>query len=143
MHTYYEIKDMLKRELSDIARRGEITDHNLETIDTLLHSIKNACKIIMYEEYAEDGDGYSYRDGYSNARGRGSNAKRDSLGRYARDGGYHNERDYSNRRGYIRGDGYSYDDGGESKMQMLQELMNEASTEDEKEMIRELMKRAR
>lgn len=137
MHTFYDVKDMLKRELEDITRRGEITDRNLETIDTLLHSIKNACKIIMYEEYAEDGDGYSYRDGYSNARGRRGNVKRDSMGRYARSDGYSNTgypRDnYSNR------GGYSYDDGNDDKMQMLRELMSEATSEEEKEMIKRLM----
>ena len=155
MHTYYEVKDMLKRELENITRRGEITDRNIEVIDTLLNSIKNACKIIMYEEYAEEDGGYSYeggyssRGGYSNARGRGRNAKRDSMGRYSREGGYSNDGGYSNRRDgrYSRDGGYSYPDGGysyaddgkEEKMQMLRELMSEASSEEEKEMIKSLM----
>lgn len=146
MHTYYEVKDMLKRELENLTRRGDITDKSLEEIDMLLHSIKNACKIIMYEEYADD-DGYSYRDGYSNARGRRGNVKRDSMGRYAREGGYSyeggysNEGDYSNRRGgrYSREGGYSYDGGHEDKMQMLRELMNESTSEEEKDMIKRLM----
>ena len=145
MHTYYEVKDMLKRELEEITRRGEITERNLEVVDTLLNSIKNACKIIMYEEYEEDG-GYSYRGDYSNARGRGRNAKRDSMGRYAREGGYSNEGmyandgGYSNRRGgYSREGGYSYESDKEGKMEMLRELMSEANSEEEKEMIRKLM----
>jgi polyhydroxyalkanoate synthesis regulator phasin len=92
MHTYYEVKDMLKEELDQIVKKGELSAGSLETIDKLLNSIKNACKITMYEEYKEDG--YSYADGdmdmsrYAYARGRGSNARRDSMGRYSREGGY-------------------------------------------------------
>ena len=80
MHTYYEVKDMLHEELDDIVKKGELSAGSLDTIDKLLNAIKNSCKIIMYEEYSDDG--------YSYARGRGSNAKRDSMGRYSRDGGY-------------------------------------------------------
>lgn len=145
MHTYYEVKDMLKRELEEITRRGEITERNLEVVDTLLNAIKNSCKIIMYEEYAEEDGGYSYRGGYSNARGRRGNVKRDSMGRYAREGGYSNEGMYANdggysyRRGYSRDGGYSYADDKEEKIEMLRELMNEANSEEEKEMIKRLM----
>lgn len=61
MHTYYDAKDMLKKELDEIVKKGELSAGSLDTIDKLLNSIKNSCKIIMYEEYAEDG--YSYADG--------------------------------------------------------------------------------
>lgn len=148
MHTYYQVKEMLHKELEDIVREGG-SDIPLDIVDKLLHSIKNADKIIMYEEYAEDG--YSYADadtdmtGYSNARGRGRNAKRDSMGRYAREGGYSNRRGgysrdggYSNRRGR-----YSYADGEEEKIEMLEEMMNEASNEQEKSMLRNLINQMR
>lgn len=149
MHVYYKAKEMLHKELEDIVNQGEINNISLEMIDKLLNSIKNSCKIIMYEEYSEDGE-YSYEDGYSNARGRGRNARRDSRGRYAResgysyeDGGYSNE-GYSNRRGdrggYSRRGGYSYDDGEkEEKMQMLQELMRDADSEQDKKLLRKMM----
>jgi len=132
MHLYHEVKEMLHKELEDIIRQGDISNVSVEMIDKLLNSIKNACKIIMYEEYSDGG--YSYDDGYSNARGRGRNAKRDSMGRYARDGGY------SNRRGYSRNDGYSYADGdSEEKIEMLEDLMHEARNEQEKSMLRGMM----
>ena len=96
MDVYYDAKDMLKRELQDIVKKGELSAGSLETVDKLLSSIVHACKIIMYEEYAEDG--YSYADvdrdmsEYSYARGdgrgRGSQANRDSMGRYSSEGGY-------------------------------------------------------
>lgn len=136
MHLYYEVKDMLHKELEDIVRQGDISNVSVEMIDKLLNSIKNSCKIIMYEEYSDGG--YSYDDGYSNARGRGRNAKRDSMGRYAREGGYSNRRGYSRADGY--NNGYSYADGdNEEKMQMLEELMQDARTEQEKSMLRSMM----
>jgi len=147
MDVYYDAKDLLKHELHEIIERGEITGSNLEAIDKILHSIKNACKIIMYEEYANDG--YSYADGehdmsdYSYVRGRGRNAKRDSLGRYSREGGYSSEGGYSNaRRGrYSRG-GYSYADGDkQEKIEMLRGMMNEVSTDEERRAINNIIKR--
>jgi small nuclear ribonucleoprotein (snRNP)-like protein len=154
MHTYYELKDMLKKELDQIVKKGELSAGSLETIDKLLNSIKNACKITMYEEYAEDG--YSYADSdmdmsnYSyarggNGRGRGSNANRDSMGRYSSEGGYSREGGYSNARdgrgGYSRR-GYSYGDGEkEEKVQMLREMMNEVSSEDERRALKQIIRR--
>lgn len=143
MHTYYELKDMLKEELDQIVKKGELSAGSLETIDKLLNSIKNACKITMYEEYKEDG--YSYADSdmdmsnYSYARGRGSNARRDSMGRYSSEGGYSNAR---GRRGYSRRGGYSYDDGDkEEKISMLREMMQEAGTEEERRALQKIIRR--
>lgn len=145
MDVYYDAKDMLKRELQDIVKKGELSAGSLETVDKLLSSIVHACKIIMYEEYAEDG--YSYADGdrdmseYSYARGdgrgRGSQANRDSMGRYSSEGGYSNA-----RRGRYSRRGYSYDDGDkQEKIEMLHEMMNEASSEDERRAIKNIIRR--
>jgi type I restriction-modification system DNA methylase subunit len=138
MHTYYEVKDLLHDELDDIVKKGELSAGSLDTIDKLLNAIKNSCKIIMYEEYSEDG--YSNADGsmtnYSNARGRGSNARRDSMGRYSRDGGYA----YRNRGRYSRA-GYSYADDKDEKMQILHEMREHAQTDDEMRVIDKLIRR--
>ena len=140
MHTYYEVKEMLKSELNEIVKKGELSAGSLETIDKILNSIKNACKIIMYEEYAEDG--YSYADGdkdmheYSYARGRGSRAKRDSMGRYSSEGGY------SDRRGGYSRRGYSYDEGSKSeKIGMLRDMMNEVSTDEERRTLQKIIRK--
>ena len=143
MHVYYDAKDMLHRELEEIVKKGELSAGSLETIDKLLNSIKNSCKIIMYEEYADDG--YSYRDAdtdmtdYSNARGRTGNVKRDSMGRYSRDG-------YANARGRRGGRysrrGYSYDDGDkEEKVEMLREMMNEVNSDEERRALQKIIRR--
>ena len=150
MHTYYDAKDMLKKELDEIVKKGELSAGSLDTIDKLLSSIVHACKIIMYEEYAEDG--YSYADGdmdmsnYSyargNGRGRGSNARRDSMGRYSREGG--NSYARGNRgSGYSRaGGGYSYADGEkEEKMELIRDMMEEASSEEERRALKKIMRR--
>lgn len=140
MHTYYDVKEMLQKELSDIAKKGELSAGSLDTIDKLLHSIKNACKIIMYEEYSDDG--YSYADAdsdmtnYSNARaGRGGGARRDSMGRYSREGGR------GGRGGYSRRGGYSYDDGNEDKVEMLREMMQEVSSDEERRALQKIIRR--
>ena len=128
MHTYYDVKEMLHDELEDIVKKGELSAGSLETIDKLLHSIKNACKIIMYEEYSDGG--YSYADEdtdmteYSYARGRGSNARRDGRGRY------------SSARG--RGGRYSYAD---EKMDLLKEMRENAQTDDERRTVDKLIRR--
>ena len=140
MHTYYDAKDMLKKELDEIVKKGELSAGSLDTIDKLLNSIKNSCKIIMYEEYADDG--YSYADGdmdmanYSYARGRGRNAKRDSMGRYS------SARDGRMRGRYSRAGGYSYDDGEkEEKIEMLRDMMQEVSTDEERRALQKIIRR--
>jgi len=146
MHTYYELKDMLKEELDKIVKKGELSAVSLEAIDKLLNSIKNSCKIIMYEEYAEDGN--SYADGdrdmseYSYARGRGRNARRDSMGRYSSEGGYSNARDgRDGRGGYSRKGGYSYADGDkEEKIEMLRDMMQEVN-EEERRALQKIIRR--
>lgn len=139
MHTYYDVKELLHKELEQIVKKGELSAGSLETIDKLLNSIKNSCKIIMYEEYKDDG--YSYADSdndihnYSYARGRGSGAKRDSMGRYSSEGGY------SNRgREYMRRGGYSYADKSE-KVEMLREMMNETSSDDERRTLQKIIRK--
>ena len=143
MHDFDELKEMLMEEVKKITKKGELNAQNLEAIDKLLNSIKNACKITMYEEYAEDG--YSYADSdrdmstYSYARGRGSNARRDSMGRYSNEGGYSNAR--GGMRGYSRR-GYSYDDGDkEEKVEMLREMMNEVSSEEERRALQKIIRK--
>lgn len=139
MHTYYDAKDMLKKELDDIVKKGELSAGSLDTIDKLLNSIKNSCKIIMYEEYADEGNSYADANmdmsEYSYARGRGRNARRDSMGRYSREGRY------ANARGGNRGGGYSYADENEEKIEMLRDMMQEVSSDEERRMLQKIIRR--
>lgn len=99
--TMDELKDMLCKELDEIAMKGKIGAGELQTVHMLTDTIKNIDKIGMLDE------GYS-GDGEWNARG--------SYGRgYSRTGD-----GYSGRMHYARGH-YSRDDG----MDMISERIGE------------------
>lgn len=134
MHTYEDAKKMLHKELANIVNKGELSAGSLETIDKLLNAIKNAYKIEMYEEYTE-GE-YSQADGYSMA-----NQRRDSRGRYSRDDGYSMTNRRRDSMGRYSRRGYSYDDGKQEKLDILREMMDEASSEDERRVIQKLIRR--
>ena len=138
MDYMHDLKEKLCDELEEIARKPEMSAGDLEAIHKLTDTIKNIDKI----EMLEDGDGYSmdgdweargsyrggdysrrdYDDGSSNAnrgmhyvRGHYSRARRDSMGRYSRDG------------------------AKDKMMHHLEEMMNSAGTEKEREMVRRFM----
>ena len=128
MEYMYELKDKLCKELDEIARKGELGAGDLEIIHKLTDTIKNLDKIDMLEDgdYSRAGDWEmegrgSYNRG-SSYRGR----KRDSMGRYSREG----------RDG--RG-GYSRHDAKEAMMEQMEMLMDQASSEREREAIRRCM----
>lgn len=145
MHEMYELKEMLCDELAKITKKGELSAGSLDAVDKLTHSIKSIETIIAMDEYSEEGGSYeggSYArgggrggnrgggnrgGGRSNARGR----SRDSMGRYSGDGSY--------RGSYARG-GYSRDEEMEELKMGLQELMEDASSEEERKMIRKWLK---
>lgn len=132
MHEMYELKEMLCDELEKITKKGELSAGSLDAIDKLTHSIKSIETIMAMDGYSGDG---SYMGGdYSYARGGGSYAqRRDSSGRYSRDGSY----ERGNRGG--RG-GYSRDDEMDSLKEGLHDLMDEAQSEEHRQMIRKWMK---
>lgn len=152
MHEFYELKEMLMEEVKKIAKKGELNAVSLDTVDKLLNSIKNACKIIMYDEYEDEGE-YSQEGGYSNARGRGSNARRDSMGRYSREGGGNSYArggqggqggrggSRGGRGGYSREGGYSYAEGNEEVVEALREAMQEAESDQERMILKKMIRR--
>ncbi len=163
MKELYEYEEKAKREGG-----GKISAGDLETLHKLTDTVKNIDKIEMLEGedgYSEATDfmgegrmyGMSYNDGGSSyARGRGRNARRDSMGRYSREGGYSQEggsyrggSSYegggnmgggsSNARGG-RG-GYSRGDAKEHMLNKLEDMMEEAGSEKEREAIRQCMQK--
>ncbi len=128
MEYMYELKEKLCKELDEIARKPEMGAGDLEIIHKLTDTIKNLDKIEMLEE-----DGYSRAGNWEadmrGTYGRGSSyrgRKRDSMGRYSREG----------RDG--RG-GYSRDNAKDEMMRHLDEMMDSASSEKEREIIRRTM----
>lgn len=105
MKAMYDLKDMLCREVDEIAEKGELSPGDLDVAWKLTDTIKNIHKIKMLEdaeEYSQVGygraaeydmdDGIAYRGygraGYGRAYDRGNSYRgRDSMGRYTRDDG--------------------------------------------------------
>ena len=119
----HELKEKLCEELEEIARKPEMSAGDLEAAHKLTDTIKNIDKIEMLEE----DDGYS-RAGNWEADMRGTYArgssyrgrKRDSMGRYSRDGRYSRH-------------------ASPDMMAKLQTMLDNASTERERDAIRRLM----
>ena len=126
MKALYELKEKFEMELEELARKGELGAGDLELAHKLTDTIKNIDKICALEE---DG-GYS-GDSYS----RGSSYRRRHYvrGHYSRDG-------YSNDRGgYSRDGGYSRHDAIEAMMEQARDMMESATNEREREAIRRFM----
>ena len=119
----HELKEKLCEELEEIARKPEMSAGDLEAAHKLTDTIKNIDKIEMLEE----DDGYSRAGNWEadmrGTYGRGSSyrgRKRDSMGRYSRDGRYSRH-------------------ASPDMMDKLQTMMDNASTERERDAIRRLM----
>lgn len=135
MKVYHEIKDILERELEQIADKHELTSNNLEVMDKVVDIIKDIETICAMRDASEDYSGaymprYFYDDGDmsngSYARGRGRYARRDSMGRYSSDDGYS---------GYDRRN-YSREDSRDHMISELDRMEREATDENQKNMIR-------
>ena len=133
MEYMYELKEKLCKELDEIARKGELGAGDLEIVHKLTDTIKNLDKIEMLEDdggYSQAGDweieGRAYNRGNSYAR-----RKRDSMGRYSRDR-RDDGRMMPNRM-------YSRTDAKDHMMDELEEAMNVATTDREREIIKRAM----
>ena len=149
MEKLYELKEKLRRELDEIARKPEMSAGDLEAAHKLTDTIKNIDKICMLEEegYSED-DGQSYG---GSSYGRGSSyANRGQhwvRGHYSREGGGYDgggQGGSSARRGGSRGGrggrgGYSRDGGREEMMEHVR-MAIETAPEEYKEDIKRFMR---
>lgn len=127
MREYSEVREILCDLLSDSIKDGKIAIGDVEIIKNMLSGIEKTYKIEMFEEdgsYSRAGDWEADMSGTyargSSYRGR----KRDSMGRYSRDG---------------RMGGYSRHDSKEAMMEQAQEMMDNATTERERDAIRRFM----
>ena len=125
MESYEQLKKILCTEIDnsvdDIMRKGKMSIEDLEIVDKLTHGLKSLVTIIAMED-----SGYSYDTGYSGIH-RGNN-----ISRY-NDMGYSNGR-YSNRM-------YSRDEGKTHMIQQFEKLMNDTSTQEEREVIQSAINR--
>lgn len=131
MKDMQQLREMLCKELKQYEARSKLNLADLDAVHKLTDTIKNIDKIEMLEEggmdeyaearYSRRGGEYAYDDGNSYAR-RGRHYVR---GHYSRDGGY------AMNDGYAR-DGYSRDGGMERVMDMMRDMMEDASPEERK-----------
>ena len=144
MHAMEELRKTLEKELDKIAAKGTINENDLSHIDKLTHSMKSIDTIEAmqntgysrgaYPDYQNGGSYNSYDRGNSYNDG-GYSGSYNDMGRYSRDGGYSYRRDGD-------GDGRYYEQGysrGGSIRERLEQLMNDAQTETEREAIRRCM----
>lgn len=132
MEYMHELKEKLCEELEEIARKGELSAGDLETVHKLTDTIKNIDKIEILDEdggYSQAGDWEmegrgSYNRG-SSYRGR----KRDAMGRYSRDRGGRMMPNWM----------YSRADAKDHMMDELEEAMNAATTDRERDIIKRAM----
>lgn len=119
MESMYTLRDMLCEELDEIARKGEMSAGDLDTVHKLTDTVKNIDKIEMLDGgYSDDG----YDRGSSYAGRRGTHYVR---GHYSRDNRY--------RDGRVM---YSRGDGREQMLDYLDRMERDASTEKERDAIR-------
>lgn len=133
MDYMYDLKKMLCKELEEVSRQKELSAGDLEVVDKLTHSIKSLVTIMAMEE-----GGYSYNGGYSGAR------RRDSMGRYTDSGRYYDDGGYSGRRysdGGYSGRMYSRDEGKTYMIHQFEKLMNDASSQEEQEVLQSAINR--
>lgn len=126
MENLYRLKDSLMDSLDelDTIKGGKLKMGELEALNYITDTIKNIDKICMLEE----DDGYS-RGGYDDGNSYANRGKHYVRGHYSRDG------EMSMARRDERGR-YSWDGGKEHMIRKLRDMMDDASTEQERTAIR-------
>lgn len=123
MYDLRNLREMLCKELDEIAAKREMSAGDLDAIQKLTSSIKNTYKIEMFE----NGD-YSRDDGYS----RGGNWAADLRCTYGRGSSYRGRhRDAMGR--------YSRTDAREHMREQLDDMMRDADDDKTRDAIRRCM----
>ena len=145
MKSLYELKSMLCDELDKLAGQGELSAGSLETLHKLTDTIKNIDKIEMLEDEGYSESGGMSRGAYGRGGSYGGGSGYDGGGSYARGGyaragghrsSYESGDSYANRgKHYVRAH-YSRDDGRRYMLDQLEEMMQSAGGEKEREAIR-------
>lgn len=122
MDSLSRLRDMLQCEIDKIADQGELTAGSLETVGKLVDAMKDIDEITQYDN-GHSARGYGYRMPF-----------------------YYDEASYndgSNRgrsmRGMPRGR-YSYADGRDHLIEQLEQMMDQAGTEKERQAIQKCIK---
>ncbi len=116
---YEELKEMLKKELKEVTRKGELSAGSLDVIDKITHSLKSLTAIEGGASHNSYGRG-TYEGPYA-MRGRDG----DGDGRYSEDSFRYSQ----GRSSYDNSYGYSRDGSTDAMRQKLEAMMNEPVSE--------------
>ena len=94
MYDYEELKEMLKKELKEIIKKGELSAGSLDTVDKLTHSLKSIETIMAMDGHSHRSDS-TYDNSYARRGRDGDGDGRYSEGRYSQDRGSYNSYEYS------------------------------------------------
>lgn len=130
MYDLRNLREMLCKELDEIAAKREMSAGDLDAIQKLTSSIKNTYKIEMLEDGGYSRDSEYSRDGeYS----RSGAWEADMRGTYGRGSSYANRGTH-----YVRGH-YSRDDAREHMRGKLEDMMRDTDDEKTREALRRCM----
>ncbi len=152
MRAYIDAKDIVEKEIQNIARKGELDDKCLEELDKLVDIAKDIDTIFAMNNYQEDDNGYSSRMYYPhyfdgdmmNGNSYGYNRYGNNRMSYTGGNSYRMNENTNGMNGMsnmngMNGNGYSRT---ENLRMRLEEMMNnEASTEKEREALRNAINR--
>lgn len=124
---YRDATKLLEKEIKEVVERGEIDPGSLDVMYKVLDNIKDISIICAMKKEEDDySERYMYDDDSSYARGRYSRRGYANRGSY--DGSYDSYDSYG--RGSYR---------GYSRTEELENMLRDAKTEKERELIRQLM----
>ncbi len=136
MKALEDLRETLCKELDEIARKPEMSAGDLEAVHKLTDTIKNIDKICMLEEGGYSGAGEweaDMRGTYGHGSSYANRGKHYVRGHYSRDDGS----SYRGGRGrYSRDGGYSQTGGKEEMVSQLEMMMEDASSDRERQAIR-------
>lgn len=127
MQVFDNVKDMIYCEIDDISHYGKLDMNSISILGELVDILKDIGSIEMFEEGINISDdeysfnGYSRNNGYSQRR---------------MQNGYRNG---GNMNGYMRHNGYSREDAKHHIVQKLEDIMNEVSSEKDRNAIHRLI----
>lgn len=138
MQEFDNIKDMVYCEIDEISHQGKLDMNSLKALGELVDILKDIGSVEMFEEGINIQDDEYSLNGYG--RGNGGYSQR-RMPIYYNDGnsyrnGRNNNGGYS---GYSRRGGYSRDDAKQHIVQKLENLMNEANDQKDRDSIQRLI----
>lgn len=137
MKALEKLRETLCEELDKVAKKSEMSAGDLEVTHKLTDTIKNIDKIMLLENdggHSQDsGYGAGYLGGYGNGNSYANRGKHYVRGHYSRADGRGMRTDRYSR------DGYSRDDGRETMLSKLQDMMQNATSDRERDAIRRCM----